>query len=252
MLCLVILGCGSDPSPSHGLAPGPTEPAELPRSATSSALPYEPDREPDLVVGQDRYWADTYRGLIARADGDAAPGVLLASRSAPGHLAASPSGTVYWVEYRREDARCDFIRLEPDDSARVLFEDALGDYSEQACDTDLAVDDGHLYWLHFGEVRAADASPGAPARTLVRGEAYPWQLVLHGAHLYWVTFGADPYEEDTTGTGALRAMPRTGGAVIEITGHLTEANHLSASSGAITFEERAASGVIARRFPFLE
>ncbi|MDQ3032925.1 MAG: hypothetical protein M3Y87_10945, partial [Myxococcota bacterium] len=176
-------------------------------------------------------------------------------RRSPAHLARETDGDLYWVDYRREDARCDFVRLAaaPGAAPEVLFSDALGDFSEMGCATDLAVDDARLYWLHGDEIRAASHASAQPTiEILARGERYPRELAVGATHVYWTTLGADPYEDDLTRRGALRALPLAGGRARTVAARLTEPNELTLDGSEITLIEQSADGEQLRRYPITE
>jgi hypothetical protein len=211
---------------------------------------YAAEGPADATYGPLRYWADATRGLIARASDEGSAHVIVSGRSRPGHLTVAQGGALYWIDYRRGDARCDFVRAAADGSAvEVLFEDALGDFSETVCETEIAVDDAHLYWLHGGEIRVADVNAPAPARTLAQGERFPNALVVDATHLYWTTLGADPYEDVLTGRGALRAMPVAGGPIVTLADALTEPSALAVDATGVTLTEQTEAGEVTRTYP---
>lgn len=243
-LCLGV-ACGGEPAVAR---PAPTAPVASPSAPTIAA----PDRAPDLVTPVAAYWLDAHEGTLARAPRDGAMGeleIIVRGRRAPGHLAREADGDLYWTEYRREDARCDFVRLPVDGAPLVLFEDALGDFAEEICETDVAVDDARIYWLHGSEIRAARHDvTGAASETLVTGEAFPRALLVADGRVYWTTLGGDPYEDDLTGRGALRAMPTTGGEVLTIASDLTEPSAPAIADREIVVTEGEGT---TRRYPLL-
>lgn len=134
-------------------------------------------------------------------------------------------GDRYWVVYRRADAECDFVRLAAGSSTpSVLFTDGLGDFAETACETSIAVsDDGAtLYYLHGDEIRGVSVARPSEVEVLARGERFPRELRVHRGRLVWLTLGGDPYEDDLTGLGAVRAMALPHGAPRDLAGGLTE------------------------------
>jgi len=248
-LIVLLLGCGSAVE-ARSASREVSSPRVTAATPTLTDEIYVTDRPADATHGGFRYWADAPRGIIARAPGEGPALVIVSGRSSPGHLTVAGSGAIYWVDYRRGDARCDFVRSAADGSAlEVLFDDALGDFSETTCETAIALDDAHVYWLHGGEIRVADAAVSAPARVLTQGERFPNDLAVDATHVYWTSFGADPYEEVLAGRGELRAIPLGGGPIVTLAADLTEPSVLSVDASGATLVERTDAGDVARSYP---
>ena len=271
LAAVIAVACGREPAPATPSAravvarPEVSSPRGSDPAAATAPAPdrFEPSGPPQLVTAEAALWADATRGIVARAPRDPSTGaigearVVARDRRAPAHLAREDDGDLYWVEYRREDARCDFVRLPATPEARpeLLFEEDLGDFSELACETDLAVDPTRLYWLHGSEVRSAShaASPVAIG-TLARGERFPREIAVDATHVYWTVMGADPYEDDLTGRGALRALriPQAGPAgarARSLAAGLTEPSDLTIDGSRITLREVGGAGEALRSYP---
>jgi hypothetical protein len=166
--------------------------------------------------------------------------ILARDRRAPGHLVREWDGDLYWVEYRRDAARCDFVRLANGTTTpEILFEDALGDFSESVCETALAVEAGarHIFWVHGSEIRSAVPTLGATPTILARGQPYPRELDSDDEYVYWLALGADPYEDDMTGRGSLRAVLIAGGPTLTLAEGITEPHGLVITGTHIEFRD---------------
>lgn len=267
-LALIAIGCGAEPRTPAEAPPPRTEPRrvataqpepppEPPADDTAARRP--PPGAPTVDAPRATLWTDPAAGLVLRAErlpGEP-PGwgevtVVARGRNAPAHLVREWDGDLYWVEHRRADARCDFVRLASGASApEILWEDDLGDFAETVCDTAIAVDPGarHLIWIHGSEIRAAPPVRGARAVVLARGQPFAREIATDETHVYWLALGADPYADDLTGRGSLRAVPIAGGRVQVIADGLTEPRALVVTPVSVELREQSEAGEQLRSYP---
>ncbi len=215
-IAALFVGCG--PSAQSGPGSSSSTPASAPQAPAAPPAAAPPAVEPAVTP---------------------AP---MASDQVPArdHLVTEPDGDQYWVIYRRDDAECDFVRLasgatEP----TVLFTDGLGDFAETECETSIALgpEGATLYYLHADEVRGVSIAQPTEVVVLARRERFPRQLLVHQGQLVWLTLGADPYEDDLTGAGAVRAVALPRGRPRDLARGLTEPTNLRVEGDEIVIEE---------------